>query len=334
MTRNLSQSNLPSVQSSAKFIVWLSRLSRTLSSYKIVFPFALSMKTSRLLVALALVAAASADIPSVNNCTVHYFDNNIDHFNWAAPMHSQHGETPIYTYKQRYFVYDKYWKPNPDGTAGPIFFYFGNEDNVELYVNHTGLMWESAEAFGALLVFGEHRYYGDSMPIPPNTPGCMNFLTTEQAMADFALLIDYVKSPDSLWNANSSAVVGFGGSYGGMLGAWYRIKYPNSVDGVIAASAPIWSFVGLDPPYNYASFDIGVTYDASAAAGTSDACKTNIKATWPAVAETGTTPAGRKLLGETFRTCSPLRPAGWIYNKTTHKYIAVRRSRRCCCCCC
>ena len=29
--------------------------------------------------------------------------------------------------------------PNP-----PVFFYFGNEDNVELYVEHTGLMWESA----------------------------------------------------------------------------------------------------------------------------------------------------------------------------------------------
>ena len=43
------------------------------------------------------------------------------------------------------------------------------------------------------------------------------------------------------------AVVGFGGSYGGMVGAWFRIKYPNAVDGVVAASAPIWSFTGLDP---------------------------------------------------------------------------------------
>ena len=25
------------------------------------------------------------------------------------------------------------------------------------YLEHTGLMWESAEAFGALLVFAEHR---------------------------------------------------------------------------------------------------------------------------------------------------------------------------------
>jgi lysosomal Pro-X carboxypeptidase len=46
-------------------------------------------------------------------------------------------------------------------------------------------MWESADQFGALLVFGEHRYYGKSMPFPPNTNGCMNYLTTEQAMADY-----------------------------------------------------------------------------------------------------------------------------------------------------
>ena len=31
---------------------------------------------------------------------------------------------------------------------------------------------------------------------------------------------------------------------GGMLGTWFRYKYPHVVDGVVAGSAPIWNFVG------------------------------------------------------------------------------------------
>ena len=50
--------------------------------------------------------------------------------------------------RQRYFVCDKRnWKKN-----GPIFFYVGNEADVTLYLNATGLMWESGPAFGAVLV--------------------------------------------------------------------------------------------------------------------------------------------------------------------------------------
>ena len=64
-------------------------------------------------------------------------------------------------------------------------------------------------------------------------------LSTDQALADFAYLIDHLRV--SL-NAENSPIVGFGGSYGGMMAAWFRLKYPHMIDGVIAASAPIWTF--------------------------------------------------------------------------------------------
>lgn len=35
---------------------------------------------------------------------------------------------------------------------------------MSLYIGATGLMWENAPAFKALLVFAEHRFYGESLP--------------------------------------------------------------------------------------------------------------------------------------------------------------------------
>jgi lysosomal Pro-X carboxypeptidase len=49
--------------------------------------------------------------------------------------------------------YDKYWNRE----SGAIWFYNGNEADVTLYIDHSGIMWENAQAAGALLVFAEHR---------------------------------------------------------------------------------------------------------------------------------------------------------------------------------
>ena len=65
----------------------------------------------------------------------------------------------------------------------------------------------------------------------------MAHCTSAEALADFASLITTMKQE---LGATSSPVVAFGGSYGGMLSSWFRIKYPNIIDGAIAASAPIW----------------------------------------------------------------------------------------------
>jgi len=84
---------------------------------------------------------------------LHWFEQNVDHF----------AITTSATYLQRYYIYDKYWK-KASQTDSPVFFYTGNEADVGLYVNNTGLIWENAEEFGALIVFAEHRYYGESQP--------------------------------------------------------------------------------------------------------------------------------------------------------------------------
>ena len=81
---------------------------------------------------------------------------------------------------------------------------------------------------------------------------------------------------------------------------------------MIAASAPIWSFTGLDPAYDPNTFDQIVTADA-----TIGECASQLKAAWPKILEYGTTSEGRSFLQKSFRTCSPIRAKG-VYNGTYH----------------
>lgn len=92
-------------------------------------------------------------------------------------------------------------------------------------------MWDWASDFKALLIFAEHRFYGETMPYGKDSYSSAKYygyLTVEQALADYADLLLHVKK--SWPAAANSQVVAFGGSYGGMLAAWMRIKYPWIID--------------------------------------------------------------------------------------------------------
>lgn len=87
-----------------------------------------------------------------------YYDATIDHF-------TNHGAGSE-TYKMRYLVDDTYF----DEENGPIIFYAGNEGDVWTFFDNSGFMTTTlAEKFGAMVVFGEHRYYGTSMPFGDET---------------------------------------------------------------------------------------------------------------------------------------------------------------------
>jgi lysosomal Pro-X carboxypeptidase len=72
-------------------------------------------------------------------------------------------------------------------------------------------VWELAQQIGALVVFAEHRYYGDSMPYgnQSSSKEHLNYLTSEQALADYAYLIKYIKLNYN--GAEKSPVIAFGG---------------------------------------------------------------------------------------------------------------------------
>jgi pimeloyl-ACP methyl ester carboxylesterase len=68
-------------------------------------------------------------------------------------------------------------------------------------------------------------------------------------MWDFVDVINQIKADNQTYtNITDKAVIVAGGSYGGMLSAWMRMKYPNVVQGALAASAPVRWFNGtIDP---------------------------------------------------------------------------------------
>uniref|UniRef100_K3WYQ5 Lysosomal Pro-X carboxypeptidase n=1 Tax=Globisporangium ultimum (strain ATCC 200006 / CBS 805.95 / DAOM BR144) TaxID=431595 RepID=K3WYQ5_GLOUD len=219
----------------------------------------------------------------LKECEEKYFTQTLDHFGAGAP-----------TYEQRYFICNKHGRKD-----GVIFFYVGNEADVELYLNNTGLMWENAEEFGATLVFAEHRYFGKSVPFGKKVTKHMQYLSTEQALADYAVLITHIKDTYKL----DVPVVGFGGSYGGMLGSWFRMKYPHIIDGVIAGSAPILAFLGDEKPVDMESFARVTTFDASPEAGSAANCIPNIRRVWSTMTKLGKTKEGRKDLFSAFSLC-------------------------------
>jgi lysosomal Pro-X carboxypeptidase len=218
-------------------------------------------------------------------CQEKWFTQTLDHFDVGAP-----------TYEQRYFVCDEFYREDD----GVMFFYVGNEADVELYLNHTGLMWENAAEFGAMLVFAEHRYFGKSLPFGKDqVTKHMKYLSTEQTMADYAVLITYLKEQYK----RDIPVIGFGGSYGGMLGSWFRMKYPHIIDGVIAASAPILSYFGDEVPHDLGGYSIVTTFDASPAGGSAPNCVPNVRRAWPTMRKWGKTADGRQKLKQALSLC-------------------------------
>lgn len=129
-------------------------------------------------------------------------------------------------------------------------------------------------------------------------------MSAEQALADYARLLLHKKAD---WNAPDSAVIAFGGSYGGMLASWARIKYPAQFDGAIAGSAPIWAFPFETPAVEPSYYNGIVTNTADSFV---PGCKGAMHAGFQAILDLGQTESGRQEVSEGMRLCKPIKTAG------------------------
>lgn len=225
------------------------------------------------------------------NYETRWYTQLVDHFTWANQD----------TYQQRYLVNKDNWC----GKNCPILFYCGNEGDIEVFTNNTGWMWENAKNLRAMLVFAEHRFYGQSMPYPidptkvtPNATKTLGYLSSEQALADYAKLIYSLRN--EIYDAKYSPVIAIGGSYGGMLAAWMRMKYPNAVTGALAGSAPILQF---PQEYECSQFNRIVTKDFE---NYSSNCSQSIAKSWSIMQDFSTSTQGLAKLSSAFNTCKPM----------------------------
>lgn len=214
-----------------------------------------------------------------------YFQQKITHFNFPNKFP---------TFRTRYLYEDKWYK-----SGGPIFFYCGNEGDIEGFWNNTGFMFDIAPGFNALVVFAEHRYYGQSLPFPSSfTQPFIQFLTIEEALADFADLISVIQAT---FNATSSPVIAFGGSYGGMLAAVMRLKYPHLVHGAIASSAPFKWVLGEEPLHPFFQTIKNDYFNVNAS------CVSVIQTAYETILQRALSGAeGLKNISQSLRLCSPL----------------------------
>lgn len=220
------------------------------------------------------------------------FRTKLDHFAFHNNM----------TFEMRYVMADQYW----DHDGGPIFFYAGNEEVLEKFIRNTGIIWDWAPEFNALVVFAEHRFYGQSLPFGNKSyesPHHLGYLTSEQALADYADLLLHLKY--TLPGAERSAVVAFGGSYGGMLAAWLRVKFPHIVTAALAASAPINMSPGLVP---CGKFNEAVTavYERE-----SELCSAAIRRSWTELQKLGYSVTGCEQLRQKFGLCQSVHPSNY-----------------------
>jgi len=218
-----------------------------------------------------------------------WFNQTLDHFTFTTNV----------TFPQKYLYNDTWWDKE---TPGPIFFYTGNEGIIEAFAENSGFMWDIAPKFNALLVFAEHRYYGKSLPFDGKIgkdPAKLGYLTSEQALADYVDLINYIKAKYP--GSEKAPVIAFGGSYGGMLAAWFRMKYPHVCDGAIAASAPVAQFTS---PCD--AFGRIVTSDYTAAAD-NGTCSKNIRRSWAALDRLAnqTNNTGIDWINKNWKLCQP-----------------------------
>ncbi|XP_028071321.1 lysosomal Pro-X carboxypeptidase isoform X1 [Camellia sinensis] len=238
-----------------------------------------------------------------------FYTQTLDHFNYRPESYA--------TFQQKYVINFKYW--GGANTSAPIFAYLGAEAPLSNDLGIIGFLSDTAPQFKALQVYIEHRYYGESVPFGTFEEALKNesirgYFNSAQAITDYAEVLLYLKKNLS---ANYSPIIVVGGSYGGMLASWFRLKYPHIALGAVASSAPILYFDDITPQNGYYSI---VTKDFKEA---SESCYETIRQSWSVIDEVASQLNGLSILSQRFKTCAKLNTSVELKNYLDSLYATA-----------
>ncbi|EDV98619.1 thymus-specific serine protease [Drosophila grimshawi] len=120
--------------------------------------------------------------------------------------------------------------------GSPIFIYLGGEWEIEPSPITAGHWVDIASEHNGSLVYTEHRFFGQSVPIKPLTTANLKYQNVEQALADVVNVINVLKEEEKYKN---SKVVVQGCSYSATMAVWIKKLYPDVIVGSWASSAPL-----------------------------------------------------------------------------------------------
>ncbi|XP_048324214.2 uncharacterized protein LOC125420902 [Ziziphus jujuba] len=243
-----------------------------------------------------------------------YYTQTLDHFNYNPESYT--------TFQQRYVINSKYWGGSK--SSAPILVYFGAEAPLDSDLNIIGFLSENAIQFKALQLYIEHRYYGKSIPFGSwdealKNAGTLGYFNSAQAIADYADVILHVKK---ILKAEKAPVIVIGGSYGGMLASWFRLKYPHIALGALASSAPILYFDNITPEDGY---DTIVTKDFREV---SENCYQSIRKSWSEIDKIAAKSNGISMLSGKFHTCKPLKGPSELKDYLEYMYSVAAQYNR------
>jgi len=155
---------------------------------------------------------------------------------WFTQLADHFAHDSTATWQQKYYMNDAYAAASSPESPPPVHVYIGSEGPLSPNYLMSGLVHDAAKAHSARMVALEHRFYGDSKPTADLSPASLRLLSSQQALADLAAFLTAMGYTD---RSKNGPITVWGGSYGGSLSAWFRLKYPHIAIASLASSAPL-----------------------------------------------------------------------------------------------